>query len=1022
MVAKARVVSVPAESPKVPVALFYNPDWLSDDDLLNGFTARLPLLDFLRDELCRSPLRGTVQHMLLVGVRGSGKTTLLKRLAVAIRRETGLADHLVALSFPEELYQVKGLADLWWAACEALEDALHEAGEHLAAAALTVRIEAERFERPIDDVHDEHALRLLLQTCSSIGRRPVLLIDNLDLVLDRIDKSGRKTQDPHSRAYWALREALSSADAPIVIGGSARLGEPLVGYDKAFYDFFVPHRLGKLTLEETRDVFDHLAERQGGDELRQRIRRHLGRVQALYEMTGGNPRALILIFELLRQGVTSRAVDDFERLLDLTTPYYKSRFEELPEQAQIVMHALAMSRREPSGSNYGHTASIIARRAGLETRTVSSQLEVLIKAGVVEKSKADGDRTRYRIGEQLFRLWLQMRSSRRIRAQVVGLTEFLEALFGRDEVDRLIRDELSAFGTASAHGHARMRYALSELQQNRADRRYLQSHAVESRSSVTDIEGRFQDAFEPGDLDDELEELAECRSLLSSCLPGLKALHDDPEMLARTLVGALSLSTEEKVASAKLLCNSESAAEEMKSVSEVLFMERFALKHDGLSEQEIDLLYGEREFGRLVLSELAPSDLELCTNDDVRQLVWKLLCASRTPLHSSEQASDWLAWADHHFPRTSSEQWAEFACACRTAGHWRVAETALERAFGEGESARALFEHAMILENNRDIVAAEAAYRKAIELDPTDTRSWNLLGTLIAEDATRQAEAETVFRKAIETSPANSWSWASLGNLLAKDMTRHDEAESSFRLAIKLDSTNMWPYMFLGDLLGGNELRHAEAEVCYRKAIELDPLSLFPWIDLGNFLVRDATRRDEAVDAFRKTVELEPTDPLLWNNLGLLLADDPKRRDDAEAVFERVLTLDQDNSHAKWCLTKLHASRAIDSVTMALKSREWEQVETALKDLRAHVGLEPGWPASDRFVQGVVTTALESGQGLALLTLLRDLDFETIAAPLLMALEATIEDDRERLSCAEPEMRSAALRLFDQLRAWGPGS
>lgn len=78
----------------------YNPDWLSDDDLLAGFVARLDEFAFLRDELARAPREGSVQHYLLVGLRGAGKTTLLKRLAVAIRRDADLEDHLIALSFP----------------------------------------------------------------------------------------------------------------------------------------------------------------------------------------------------------------------------------------------------------------------------------------------------------------------------------------------------------------------------------------------------------------------------------------------------------------------------------------------------------------------------------------------------------------------------------------------------------------------------------------------------------------------------------------------------------------------------------------------------------------------------------------------------------------------------------------------------------------------------------------------------------------------------------------------------------
>ena len=71
----------------------------SDDALVAGFIVRQAEFRLLRDDLARAPREGSVQHYLLIGLRGAGKTTLLKRLAVAIRRDADLADHLIALSW-----------------------------------------------------------------------------------------------------------------------------------------------------------------------------------------------------------------------------------------------------------------------------------------------------------------------------------------------------------------------------------------------------------------------------------------------------------------------------------------------------------------------------------------------------------------------------------------------------------------------------------------------------------------------------------------------------------------------------------------------------------------------------------------------------------------------------------------------------------------------------------------------------------------------------------------------------------
>ncbi|MFZ3004230.1 MAG: AAA family ATPase [Undibacterium umbellatum] len=416
----------------------YNPDWLSEEALLASFVARQNDFAFMRAELARAPLQGNVQHYLLVGVRGAGKTTLLKRLAVAIRRDPALNNHLLALSFPEELYQVKNLSDFWWAACEALADELDYLQQSHEAEKLLQAIDQIRKQGDKSKLAADPGFKLLQDTCAQLKKRPVMLVDNLDMVFDRIDKSGRKLKDPHSPAYWALREALSTTTSPIVIGGSVRLSDAFIDYDKAFYDFFLPKRLGKLSLDEVHSVLEHLADAQNQPEVKERLRTNPARVEALYELTGGNPRALGLIFELLRSGPNSRAVEDFERLMDITTPYYKARIEDLSEQAQVIMHALAVNDAK-LGLRFGHTAAEIASYTDLPTTSISAQLSLLENEGLVEKSPAHG-RTQYRITEQMFRLWLQMRATRRIRQNVISLAKFFEVMYEQEELRAMLKE------------------------------------------------------------------------------------------------------------------------------------------------------------------------------------------------------------------------------------------------------------------------------------------------------------------------------------------------------------------------------------------------------------------------------------------------------------------------------------------------------------------------------------------------------------------------------------------------------
>ncbi|WP_053063713.1 tetratricopeptide repeat protein [Caballeronia mineralivorans] len=908
----------------------YNPDWLSDDDLLANFVARQSDFSFLRDELARMPLIGSVQHYLLVGVRGSGKTTLLKRLAVAIRRDTDLQDHLIALSFPEELYQVKSLADFWWAACESLSDELDQLELVDESDRLITAIDKTKNARIDTDSQSDAGLKLLLDTCEYLKRRPVLLVDNLDMVFQRIDKTGRKLKNPHSPAYWAMREALSTTVSPIVIGGSVRLSEPFTDYDKAFYDFFLPKRLGKIDLDQVRRVLERLADVHGVPNVKQRLQARPSRIEALFELTGGNLRALGLIFELLRQGPNGRAIEDFERLMDITTPYYKARFEDLSEQAQVVMHALAVRRPGEGGLRFGHTAAEIGAHAGLPTGTISAQLDILEREGLVEKSAAHG-RTQYRIAEQLFRLWLQLRGTRRIRQNVIGLAEFLEAMFDLDELQATLQDN----SDTSALADAQFAFAVADTQYAAPLRQELEAHGTDLLfQHVEAQDGNVDDYLSSGDIPEDLEAVVHMRDQLRRC-DGAGLTNEYQE----AILGSIELHLNQKQASVKALCASDTAPEEAARLCLLLDGERRRLQRYGLHEADMALLFRQRARGKLSLPSLTPREAEatcVTVKDKAafRAMVWRLVGAwSLVKFSSDDAAKDWLNWGLKYAGNANSTEWANVAGAMRRSNRWSRAKQVLDHAISIGTSSRTWYEQGAFERFNGNLKEAEASLRKAIELDPTDGCPWNGLGILLASTLKRFEEAEAAYRKAIELDPTYAWPWANLGNLLADELKRFEEAEAAYRKAIELDPANARPWLNLGRLLANKVKRFGEAEAAYRKAIELDPAYAWTWNNLGALLASKLKRFEEAEAAYRKAIELDPTYGLPWANLGSLLADELKRFEEAEAAYRKAIELDPANARPWANLGRL----------LANKVKRFEEAEAAY---RKAIELDPtyAWP------------------------------------------------------------------------------
>ena len=183
---------------------------------------------------------------------------------------------------------------------------------------------------------------------------------------------------------------------------------------------------------------------------------------------------------------------------------------------------------------------------------------------------------------------------------------------------------------------------------------------------------------------------------------------------------------------------------------------------------------------------------------------------------------------------------------------------------------------------------AEAAYRKAIELDPNYNWAWIQLGRLM-QKLGRYEEAEAAYRKAIELDPNYNWAWIQFGALMQK-LRRYEEAEAAYRKAIELDPSYDWAWVKLGDLLQNLE-RFEEAEAAYRKAIELDPGDTWAWVQLGR-LLQEVDLFEEAEGAYRKAIELDPGYNWARVNLGRLLHEKLERFVEAEAAYRKAIELD----------------------------------------------------------------------------------------------------------------------------------
>lgn len=389
----------------------YNPQSLNDADFKRSFVARHSFFQKLFARLAQNPPKGQAQHFLIIGQRGMGKSSMLRRLSIEFETTEDICEKFAPLVFREEQYNVHSIEIFWENCLDSLSDWLEKQGEH----EISRDIDSFNFLGS-DTISTEE---FFFSICAKIGRRPILFIDNIDIVLDGLGND-----------QWSFRRTLQGNNGPIIVGASTAYLEASSKPNDAFYDFFQVLVLEKLTLADVVKCLKSISDvRPSGERVRELIEQEPDRIRVLHSLTGGNPRTLTLLYMVLEFDPDVDVFADLESLLDQVTVLYKARVEDLPPQSRVVLDAVALNWN-PS------TAADIAKVTKLKTTTVSTQLDRLKNEGLIEKVRLpDTKRSAFQLAERFFNIWYLMRhSSRRQRVKLKWLINFLKSFYTQQQL------------------------------------------------------------------------------------------------------------------------------------------------------------------------------------------------------------------------------------------------------------------------------------------------------------------------------------------------------------------------------------------------------------------------------------------------------------------------------------------------------------------------------------------------------------------------------------------------------------
>jgi len=230
---------------------FFNPGRLSDEEIEQSFIARTAFFEYLFKKIVSESPNSIPQHYLVIGQRGMGKTSLLVRIAAELRKPP-CKDSFIPLSFPEEQYNVDRLSKFWLNCLDALADALDKEHNNTELPLIDEEIAQLTKESNLDA---DTVYAVFNKWTTQIQRRPVLLVDNLNLIFAKINK-----EEQHQ-----LRGLLISNAAPILVGASATSIDETIEYGAPFYDAFQVSYLKKLSFQESLEVLMNLAKITGNE-------------------------------------------------------------------------------------------------------------------------------------------------------------------------------------------------------------------------------------------------------------------------------------------------------------------------------------------------------------------------------------------------------------------------------------------------------------------------------------------------------------------------------------------------------------------------------------------------------------------------------------------------------------------------------------------------------------------------------------------------------------------------------------
>ena len=376
----------------------FQPDAMDEDVLRSLCVGKENLLQKMREDIKRAVINKTPRYYLVVGPRGIGKSHFITLLYHDLKMLKGA----IPVKLAEEEFSIYRVSDFF---SRIFEEINHE-----------------KFNYP-DDGMPDGITDAVMEYLKSTHNMILLFVENLNQILE--DQMGEKDVKKLKSLFQEENIFIVVATSPLVFSAISHKSEP-------FYNFFDIKNLTEFTKEEVREFIKVIDTLEGVTDTE-----YYKKIDPIVTLTGGSPRIVILLYDLMRKKCILDIEDAFFKILDEYTSYYQDIFKALTGQKRRILDVLMSI--EPA------TPKEVAEHARLNNKTVITQLRRLEKDGYVVSHKM-GNSVKYEVRERLFRLWREQRQPLG-RRKLSILIEFIKLWYSSEEREREFLDVLSHLDT-----------------------------------------------------------------------------------------------------------------------------------------------------------------------------------------------------------------------------------------------------------------------------------------------------------------------------------------------------------------------------------------------------------------------------------------------------------------------------------------------------------------------------------------------------------------------------------------------